>query len=83
VCYLRPEWLESIRREQPDFVAELPVVSATPDTVEAVLRDLISNPAKRREIGRRSREFAVKWYSASNAAVVFDRIYTDLIRGRG
>ena len=82
VCYLRPEWLESIRREQPDFVAELPVVSATPETVEAVLTDLVRNPEKRREIGRRSREFAVKWYSAKNAAPIFDRIYTELISGR-
>lgn len=82
VCYLRPEWLESIRREQPDFVAELPVVSATPETVEAVLTDLVRNPEKRREIGRRSREFAVKWYSAKNAAGIFDRIYTELISGR-
>jgi glycosyltransferase involved in cell wall biosynthesis len=80
VCYLRPEWLESIRREQPGFVEELPVVSATPETVEAVLTDLIRNPTKREELGRRGREFAVKWYSAQNAASVFDRIYTDLIR---
>jgi glycosyltransferase involved in cell wall biosynthesis len=79
VCYLRPEWLESIRREQPDFVAELPVVSATPETVEAVLTDLVKNPAKRRELGRRGREFALKWYSAKNAAAVMDGIYTDLI----
>ena len=80
VCYLRPEWLESIRREQPEFVAELPVVSATPETVEAVLTDLVKNPEKRRDLGRRGREFALKWYSAKNAATVFDRIYTDLIK---
>ncbi len=82
VCYLRGEWLDSIRREQPDFVAELPVVSATPETVEAVLRDLILNPDKRREVGRRGREFALKWYSADRAAAVLDRIYTDLIQGK-
>jgi glycosyltransferase involved in cell wall biosynthesis len=82
ICYLRPEWLESIRREQPDFVAELPVINATPQTVEAILTDLVRNPEKRREIGRRGREFAVKWYSAKNAAAVFDRIYSDLITGR-
>ena len=81
VCYLRPEWLESIRREQPEFVAELPVISATPETIESVLTDLVLNPEKRREIGRRSREFAVKWYSARNAGVVFDRIYTELANG--
>lgn len=79
VCYLRPEWLESIRREQPDFVAELPVVSATPETIEAVLTDLVQNSEKRLELGRRGREFALKWYSAKNAATVFDRIYSDLI----
>ncbi len=81
VCYLRPEWLDSIRREQPDFVAELPVVSATPETVESILIDLVRNPEKRLELGRRGREFAVKWYSAKNAAAVFDRIYTELITG--
>jgi len=80
VCYLRPEWLESIRREQSAFVAELPVVNATPETVEAVLTDLVRNPEKRRELGRRGREFALKWYSAKTAATVFDRIYTDLIK---
>lgn len=81
VCYLRPEWLKSIRREQPDFVAELLVVSATPETVESVLTDLVLNPEKRRELGRRGREFALKWYSAKNAAAVFDRIYTQLLNG--
>ena len=33
VCYLRPEWLDQIRREIPDYVDELPIVSATPETV--------------------------------------------------
>jgi len=79
VCYLRPEWLETMRKEQPDFVAELPVVSATPETVESVLTDLIRNPQKRRELGRRSREFALKWYSPKSAATVLDGIYSDLI----
>jgi len=81
ICYLRPEWLESIRREQPDFVAELPVVSATPDTVEAILTELVMDPEKRLELGRRGREFAVKWYSGKNAAAVFDKIYGELISG--
>src|SRR5205809_5052296 len=79
VCYLRPEWLESIRREQPDFVAELPVVSATPETVEAVLTDLVRNPEKRRAMGRGSRGFAVKSYSARNAAPIFERTYARMI----
>jgi hypothetical protein len=82
VCYLRPEWLETMREEVPDFVDELPIVSATPETVRDVLVDLIDHPEKRREIGRRSREFAVKWHSAKSAARRFDSIYSGLLHGR-
>ena len=39
VCYLRPEWLDSMRREVPEYVDELPIVSATPETVRGVLDD--------------------------------------------
>jgi hypothetical protein len=83
VCYLRPEWLESMRREIPEYVDELPVVSATPATVYDVLKDLVEHPEKRREIGRRSREFAVKWHSAEAGARRLDQIYTELLRGAG
>jgi glycosyltransferase involved in cell wall biosynthesis len=82
VCYLRPEWLETIREEVPDFVDELPIVSATPETVREVLVDLIEHPEKRREIGRRSREFAAKWHSAEAAARQLDSIYSGLLQGR-
>jgi hypothetical protein len=82
VCYLRPEWLEQMRAEIPAYVDELPVVSATPETVHDVLVDLIEHPGKRAEIGRRSREFAVKWHSAQVAAKRFNRIYRGLLEGR-
>jgi glycosyltransferase involved in cell wall biosynthesis len=81
VCFIRPEWLEMMRREIPEYANELPVISATPENIYEVLKDLIEHPEKRREIGRRSREFAVKWHSAEAAAVKFDRIYSDLIYG--
>jgi hypothetical protein len=82
VCYLRPEWLEGMRKEVPEFVAELPIVSATPETVHDVLVDLVENPEKRREIGRRSREFALRWHSAEAAGRQFDSIYSGLLEGR-
>jgi glycosyltransferase involved in cell wall biosynthesis len=81
VCYLRPEWLDSMRAEIPDYVDELPVVSATPDTVREVLVDLIDHPEKRAEIGRRSREFAVKWHSSRAAGRRLDAIYSGLLAG--
>lgn len=79
VCFIRPEWLESVRGEIPAYAEELPIVSATPDSVEAVLRDLIGSPEKRSAIGRASRGFAVKWHSAEAGARRFDRIYGDLL----
>lgn len=82
VCFLRPEWIESIRREIPDYIKELPVISATPETIYAVLKDLIEHPEKRREIGRRSREFAVKWHSAEAGAKKMDRIYCELLQSK-
>jgi hypothetical protein len=60
----------------------MPIVSATPDTVREVVLDLVNNPEKRREIGRRSRAFAVKHLSAEKAARSFDRIYSGLLEGR-
>ncbi len=81
ICYLRPEWLDSVRREIPEYIEELPIVVATPQTVEAVLIDLIENPEKRLEIGKRSREFAIKWHSTKNASKRFDTIYTQLMLG--
>jgi glycosyltransferase involved in cell wall biosynthesis len=79
ICFLRPEWLQSIRREIPEYVDELPVISATPETVYEVLKDLIENPEKRREIGRRSRDFAVKWHSAEAGAKRLAHIYSQLL----
>ena len=82
VCYLRPEWLESMRKEIPEYVGELPVISATPATIHEVLVDLITHPNKRIEIGRKSREFAVKWHSKEAGAKRLNKIYSDLLAGR-
>lgn len=81
ICFIRPEWLESVREEIPAYADELPIISATPQTVEAVLRDLIAHPEKQRAIGLRGREFALKWHSAEAAGRRLDRIYSALLTG--
>jgi len=81
VCYIRPEFLDQMRRELPEYADELPVISATPETVRDVLVDLIEHPEKRAEIGRPSREFAVKWHGSRAAAAAMDRIYAQLLDG--
>jgi hypothetical protein len=80
ICYIRPEWLASVREEIADYADELPIISATPGTIEDVLRDLIANPEKRRRIGERSRAFAVKWHSGEAGGRRFDEIYSKLLR---
>jgi hypothetical protein len=82
VCYLRPEWLESMRKEISEYVDEIPVISATPATIHDVLVDLITHPQKRQEIGRKSREFAVKWHSKEAGARRLQKIYSDLLQNR-
>lgn len=79
VCFLRPEWLQSMRKEMPEYVDCLPIVNATMETIYDVLKDLIEHPEKRKEIGRRSREFSIKWHSAEAAARRFDHIYSELL----
>jgi hypothetical protein len=81
VCYLRPEWLKQAAEEIPEYVRDLPVVSATPETVLDVVRDLVRDPDKRRLIGKRSREFALRWHSAAAAGRRFDAIYSRLVEG--
>ena len=79
VCYLRPEWLERMRGEIPSYIDELPVVSATPETVEDVLKDLVEHPEKRRELSERGRRFALRWHSAKAGARRLDEIYRGLL----
>ena len=79
ICFLRPAWLESVRAEIPDYVEELPIVNATPATVYEVLRDLVEHPAKRQEIGRKSRKFAEKWHASDVAARHFDKLFREIL----
>jgi len=79
ICFIRPEWLESVRQEIPDYAEELPIISATPATIEGVLRELIANPVRRHEIGEKSRRFAVKWHSSEAGGRRFNEIYSKLL----
>ena len=82
VCYLRPSWIEQVREHCPGYVEELPVVSATPETVHDVVVELLDSPERRRELGEAGREFALKWHSARAAAQRFDAIYGELLESR-
>ncbi len=80
ICFIRPEWLVSMKDEIPDYVNGLPIISATPDTVYTVIKDLLDNPEKRQILGKKSREFATKWHSAESGAKQIENIYSDLLQ---
>lgn len=82
VCYLRETWLEQIRQQVPGYVEELPVLSATPETVRGVVTELLDDEQRRRQLGEAGREFALKWHSANAAARRFDEIYSELLEIR-
>ena len=77
VSWLKVEW----DQESPETRAlfdECPVVSANTETLYDVLKDLIENPEKREDIGRRSRAFAEKWFSTEVLAQRFEEKYDEL-----
>ena len=79
ICYLRPEWLEDMRREVPGYVDELPVVSATPETAYEELKALVVDAERRRQLGERMRRFGEKWHASDVAAKEADRVLTEII----
>jgi hypothetical protein len=81
VCWLRPSWLEQVGRQLPEYVEELPVVSASEENVEQVVTDLVLNADRRRELGERGRAFALKWHSAAAGARRLVDLYRRLLDG--
>jgi len=57
---------------------EAPIVSANVDTVYDALKDLVENRDKRLQIGKLSREYAIKWHGMRNCAARYEQVYDRL-----
>ncbi len=62
-------------------IAEAPALNATEQTVEDVLRQLASDPEKRQEMSRQSREYALKWFAADVCARRFEMVIDRVKQG--
>ena len=73
ICYIDSREPEGV----PELACwdECPLVSATEDTVYPVLKRLLSSSDERKQIGRASRIYALKWHAAENAAMRYEQIY--------
>jgi glycosyltransferase involved in cell wall biosynthesis len=60
---------------------ECPLVSATPETVKDVLRELIRRPTLREELGRAGRQYVEQFHSYEAAARLFGAIHSNLLDG--
>ena len=68
-------WQELVSNDEIDTI----IISATPETIKEVLNDLIQNPQKRIDLGKRGREFALKWHSAKSGGKKMDEIYSSIL----
>jgi hypothetical protein len=81
ICYLNLKGNENHHYDM-QWKKEVPLVSATEETVYSVLKDLLVNPDKRRKIGIDSRKYALKWHSADACAERYEMVYDKLIPRR-
>jgi glycosyltransferase involved in cell wall biosynthesis len=79
ICYLKKDELPGISRVP--FVEECPIVSATEQSIYDVLKDLLLDQNRRRELAKASRDFALKWHSADACAERFEQVYDRLMQG--
>ncbi len=78
VAYVREEDLRFI----PEAMAEeLPIVRATPDDVHDIVGELLENPERLADIGRRSRTFVERWHDPRTIAERMLRVYDAPDRG--
>lgn len=79
VCYINKA--EAVGQTRLDSIENCPLVSASETTIYEVLRELLVDADKRREIGIESRKFAMRWHSADACAERFEQVYDRLMSG--
>lgn len=80
ICYINHD--EASPGERLRSIEEVPLVSATEETVYEVLKGLLVDPGQRSRIGRAARQYALRWHDADACAARYERIYDMLMAGR-
>jgi hypothetical protein len=75
---LNQEWLDQIALELPEYVNELPIINVNMENFEQKLLSLVENPEIRIDIGKKSREFALKWHDSKVGAKKLKTIFEEL-----
>ncbi len=80
ICYINQNELHP--RDRLACLQEVPLVSATEESIYEVLKGLVQNASQRQEIAKRSRDFAVRWHGADACAERYERYYDLLMQAR-
>jgi|AntRauMinimDraft_3_1070383.scaffolds.fasta_scaffold02511_2 glycosyltransferase involved in cell wall biosynthesis len=72
VCYMR----DDLRSKYPD---ELPVINATPETIEQVLAELATDADRRRVLGSQGREYVTRYHDLSTIGDRLLNVYEQLL----
>ena len=64
----------------PAHITEVPLVYATEETIYEVLKNLLLDEEKRRQLGEAGRRFALKWHSAGACAERYEAVYDRLMQ---
>ncbi len=63
------------------YLAECPIVSATPETIYEVLKDLLDHPEKRERIAHLSRQYAESRHSYEHFSELYRALHRQLTKG--
>jgi glycosyltransferase involved in cell wall biosynthesis len=69
---------EAVRRTEDAFGVELPIASATKDTLADVLRPLVESPDERRRVGAASRAYVERVHDADAVAARLVDLYAEV-----
>jgi hypothetical protein len=79
ICRLSAEQGGTLGRLRP--IDEVPMVHATEETITDALRELVVNKARRLELGRRARAFAIAWHGQDACAARYERVIDSIRAG--
>lgn len=73
ICYLNK--FEYRDEDKLDCLEECPIVSANEKDIYDILKQLVIDSDKRDKLGKKSREYAIKWHSADSCAERYEKYY--------
>lgn len=70
---------EPVLNSEHESMKDIPFVSAGEENIYEVLKELVLDESKRKELGAESRDYALKWFDADAMAERFEKAYDEVM----